>query len=312
MSLVPSAQGAEAPLRVITFAGIQNLAIYVAQAHGFFAKRGLTVDLQFTPNSQVLREGLAKGTYDIAHAAVDNAVAMVELAGADVVAVMGGDNGFNQLHVEPDIRSYEDLRGKTVIVDAPNTAYALILYKMLRLHGLQKGDYAVKPIGGTAFRLEAMRKDRLYKASMLELQYSLLAEQEGLPSLGTAVQAIGPYQASSGLVMRAWAKANANALIRYIQAYVEGRRWAMNPANKAETVGLMVDRLKLSPELAGQLYALVTDPVNGFAKDAKFDLDGFKNVLKLRAEIEGQWGGTPPPPERYLDLTYYERALGGL
>ena len=44
----------------------------------------------------------------------------------------------------------------------------------------------------------------------------------------------------------------------------------------------------------------------GFTPDAKFDLEGFKNVLALRAEIEG---GTPAAPERYIDLGYYERAL---
>jgi hypothetical protein len=46
--------------------------------------------------------------------------------------------------------------------------------------------------------------------------------------------------------------------------------------------------------------------------DARLDVEGFKNVLKLRAEIEGQWGGTPPSPEKYLDLSSYERALAGL
>ena len=38
-------------------------------------------------------------------------------------------------------------------------------------------------------------------------------------------------------------------------------------------------------------------------------LIGFRTVLALRAEIEGQWGGRPPAPEKYLDLGYYERAL---
>jgi hypothetical protein len=38
----------------------------------------------------------------------------------------------------------------------------------------------------------------------------------------------------------------------------------------------------------------------------------FKNVLKLRAEIEGQWGGKPPAPDKYIDLSYYNKALAGL
>ena len=58
--------------------------------------------------------------------------------------------------------------------------------------------------------------------------------------------------------------------------------------------------------------ALVTDPADGLAKDGKFDMEGFKNVLKLRAEIEGQWGGTAPAPDKYLDLSYYNKAVAGL
>ena len=108
----------------------------------------------------MLRNGLAKGDHQIAHAAVDNAVAMVELAKADVAIVTGGDNGFNHIFVQPEINAYADLRGKTVVVDAPNTAYALLLYKALKDAGLNKGDYAVKPVGGTTARLEAMTKDK--------------------------------------------------------------------------------------------------------------------------------------------------------
>jgi hypothetical protein len=50
----------------------------------------------------------------------------------------------------------------------------------------------------------------------------------------------------------------------------------------------------------------------GFAKDAAFDLEGFKNVLKLRAEVEGSWGGHPPAPEKYYDPAYYNAALAKL
>ena len=66
------------------------------------------------------------------------------------------------------------------------------------------------------------------------------------------------------------------------------------------------------PDVAALSYAAVTDPTDGIAKDAKFDMEGFKNVLKLRAEIEGQWGGHPPSPEKYVDLSYYNKALAGL
>jgi len=130
--------------------------------------------------------------------------------------------------------------------------------------------------------------------------------------MGAAAQAVGAYQADGAFVMRAWAAANSETLVRYISAYVEGRRWALDPANRAEAIQLLADRLKLSPEVAAQSYAVAVDSADSIAKDARFDMEGFKNVLKLRAEIEGQWGGTPPAPEKYLDLSYYDKALAGL
>jgi hypothetical protein len=36
--------------------------------------------------------------------------------------------------VRPEIKSYADIRGKTVVVDAPNTAFALILYARSERH----------------------------------------------------------------------------------------------------------------------------------------------------------------------------------
>jgi hypothetical protein len=68
----------------------------------------------------------------------------------------------------------------------------------------------------------------------------------------------------------------------------------------------------LPPEIAERAFEHGLNPANGFAKDAKFNLDGFRNVLKLRAEMLGTWGGNPPAPDKYLDFSYYERALSGM
>ena len=308
-----SSAAAQTHLKVMVFPGLSNFSIFAAQHKNLFAKHGLAVEVLNTPNSDVLRNGLAKGDHQIAHAAVDNAVAMVELAKADVAMVTGGDNGFNHIFVQPEINAYADLRGKTVVVDAPNTAYALLLYKALKDAGLNKGDYAVKPVGGTTARLEAMTKDKgNAAAAVLNPPFSFRAGEAGLKDMGTATKAIGAYQSDGAFIMRDWAKANSDALVRYISAYVEGRRWALDPANKAEAIALLSERLKLTPQVAALAYAAATDPAEGMAKDAKFDMAGFANVLKLRAEIEGQWGGKPPAPEKYVDLSYYDRALSGL
>ena len=70
-----------AKIRVKVFPGAQNLPLFAGVAKGMFAKRGVAVELLFTVNSTELRDGLANGDIEVAHSAVDNSVAMVELAG---------------------------------------------------------------------------------------------------------------------------------------------------------------------------------------------------------------------------------------
>src|SRR5262245_55170262 len=105
-----SAAPAQTALKVIVFPGLSNFSIYAAQHKNLFAKHGLAIELIYTPNSTVLREGLAKGDYQIAQAGVDNSVAMVELAKADAIIVAGGDNGFNHIFVQPEVTPISEAR----------------------------------------------------------------------------------------------------------------------------------------------------------------------------------------------------------
>jgi ABC-type nitrate/sulfonate/bicarbonate transport system substrate-binding protein len=226
-----------------------------------------------------------------------------------MVEVAGGDDGMNHLMVRPEIQSYDDIRGKTVVVDAVDTAFALQLYKMLSLKGLKPGDYTVVSKGGTPLRLAAMRDDKTYIAGMLNLPWTILGERAGLRSLGSAVKAIGPYQGTGIWMLRSWAAANGETLVKYLQATVEGLRWARDPANRTAAAAILARTFKLEPDVAQLALERAFGPEGVIAEDARIDLAGFRNTLALRAELEG---GTAAAPEKYLDLSYYDRALKGL
>lgn len=299
-------------LRVNVFAGVQNLPIFVGQTKGVFARHGLDIELQFTPNSPAQREGLATGAFEIAHAGVDNSVALAE-TGADPIIVMGGDSGMQELFAQPEIKSIADLKGRIFIVDAPNTSYALVARKILLKEGLQLDrDYTLKPTGGTSARLGFMKQDKQNAATLLFPPFSIMAAREGFQSFGTAVKLIGPYQGTGCWVLRRWAESNAKTLERYIMAYVESLRWALDPANRGGAAALLAERLKVPLDIAEATYDRAADPVEGLAPDARFNMDGFRNQMALRAELQGQWGGTPPSPDKYVDFSYYERALASL
>ena len=93
------------------------------------------------------------------------------------------------------------------------------------------------------------------------------------------------------------ASANAETLANYLAAGTEGLRWVLDPANRAEAVRLAGDRLGVTAYVAAEILAVATDPLDGLAADAAFDLTGFKTVLGLRADFEGR---APAAPEKYL------------
>jgi ABC-type nitrate/sulfonate/bicarbonate transport system substrate-binding protein len=308
--LTATAQAAEPTLlHVNTFPTARSLPFYAGVDRGFFARRGLQVALEFTESSERQREGLAGGTVDIVHSAVDNAVAMIDVAKVDIdiVIVSGGDSGTNEFYVQDDIRDFADIRGKAIVVDATNTAYALQAKKILGAHGLRDGaDYSLNPAGNGPRRLAALFADKANAGAILNLPYSLQAAAKGLRSLGRTTDMLGPYQAGGAFVRRAWARDHADVLQNYLAGFVEALRWSLDPQNRADAVGILVDKLKLPPDMAAQSLKLMAEPGFGFARDAAFDMAGFNNVLALRAEVEG---GTPADPQRYIDLSYYDRAM---
>jgi ABC-type nitrate/sulfonate/bicarbonate transport system substrate-binding protein len=297
----------ETLVRVNTFPTARSLPFYAGIDKGFFAKHGIKLELEFTENSKSQREGLASGKFEVVQAAVDNALAMIEVAKIDVVIVSGGDSGTNEFIVGKGIDSFGGVRGKKLVVDAPNTAYALQGIKILAQHGLKVDvDYKLNPVGNGTHRLKAMMEGGDNAAAIMNLPFSAQTIEAGMKSLGRTTDMLGPYQAGGAFVLRSWAKANGKTLENYLAGYIESLRWVMDKKNRDEAIAMLMDKRKLTRSLATRSYDLMIEPGFGFNPDAKLSPQGFDNVLKLRQEVEG---GPKPEPGKYLDLSYYDAAL---
>jgi len=216
----------------------------------------------------------------------------------------------NEFMVRPEIKTMTELRGKVLAVDAPNTAFALVAKKILKNHGLHEGrDYTVRLAGGTGPRAAAMVADPQLAAGMINPPFSFTVRQQGLKSLGNQYALLGPYQATGAFVLRDWARTHADLLQDYLAAYIEGQRLVMAPAQRTKMIDLLVRSFKLDAVAAAGTYEALLTPGAGLAPDARFNTEGFRTVLAIRAEMEGMWGGTPPAPAKYMDLSFFEQAL---
>lgn len=303
-------------LEVIVFAGGFNWPIWAAQQQGYFSANGVEVHLTLTPGSEYQLKGVIEGNFDLAMTAIDNVIAYNEGQGEafvsvkpDLVVVMGGDNGFLRLVTVPEITSYAALKGKALTVDARTTGYAFVLEKMLQLGGLRKGDYELVKVGGVLARFEDLMQYN-HAGTLLLSPFEVAAQAKGFHVLGSAVDAFGGhYQGLVAATRREWAKEHASELIGYIRGYIAGLDWLYDPAHKDAAIALFKEHLpQMSPALAAKSYDILLDPKKGFSRKAAIDLEGVRTVLALRSQY-GQPRKSLGDPMKYLDLTYYSRAL---
>src|SRR4029078_12535218 len=191
----------ETLVRVNTFPTARSLPFFVGIEKGIFARAGIKLELEFTESSKSQRDGLAGGKFEVVQAAVDNAIAMIEVAKIDVVIVSGGDGGNNEFIVGKGIDSFDGVRGKKLVVDAPNTAYALQGIKILAQHRLEgDADYRLNPVVNGTYRLKAMMEGGDNAAAIMNLPFSAQTIEAGLKSLGRTGDLLGPYQGGAGLL----------------------------------------------------------------------------------------------------------------
>jgi ABC-type nitrate/sulfonate/bicarbonate transport system substrate-binding protein len=307
--------GAPRTVNVIVFPGGFNWPIWVAQEKGLFAKNGLDVKLTPTPSSVFQLTNLIEGKFDIAMTAIDNLIAYREgqgeapVLGPDLIAFMGGDNGFLRLVAVPEVKALADLRSKTVSVDARTTGYAFVLFEMLERGGLVLDrDYTVERAGGVLQRFQALMEKK-HAATLLLSPFELQAEAKGFNRLGNATDVLGAYQGLVGGARKGWADANRDAVVGYIRAFSEAVDWLYDPRNRDEAVAIFRKNLPNVPEQGAKAaYGVLLAPSGGFQRKAQIDLEGVRTVLALRSKY-AEPKKSLTDPARYYDASFYRAAM---
>lgn len=303
------------PVNLIVFPGGFNWPIWVAQEKGLFARHGVEPKITPTPGSAFQLTGLIEGKFDIAMTAIDNLIAYREgqgeakILGPDLIAFMGGDNGFLRLVAVPEVKTFADLKGRTVSVDALTTGYAFVLLELLERGGLQRErDYNVERAGGVMQRFNALMEKK-HAATLLLSPFEVQAEARGYTRLADASTMLGAYQGLVGGTRKAWADANREAVIGYVRAFSDAVDWLYEPKNKEEAMAILRKNIPAMNDQAAQTaYSVLLHPRDGFQRKAQIDLEGVRTVLRLRSKY-GQPQKTLTDPGRYYDDRFYRAAM---
>jgi ABC-type nitrate/sulfonate/bicarbonate transport system substrate-binding protein len=304
-----------APVKLMVFPGAFNWPVWVGQARGLFAQNGVALHVAETPGSVVQWTSLAEGRSDLAITLMDNVVAYRKGQGEaavtvpDAIAVMAADaRVMPALVTLPNIKSYADLKGQSLSVDAVLTGLALILFALLENGGLKKDDYVVVRTGGVLQRFEGLKRHE-FAGALFNSPFSAQLEELGFRSLDTAASVIRNYQGHVVATRQAWAEKNKWALIGFMRAFSDAIDWLYEAANRNEAFAIFRKHMPVGGEDAARIaYSVLFDPQTGFSRKGAVDLEGIAQVLKLRSRF-----GTPTKklgaPETYFNPHYLEAAL---
>ncbi len=282
------------------------LNYFVALQQGFFKAENLDVQTTFTSTSELATQSLIGGSGDISSITTDQVMVAVD-KGADLV-IVGGQTLFPPytLVVRPDLKSREELRGKTFGQSNTRTAEVVFLRALLAKQGLQQGrDYTVIAPGSLPQRMAAIRA-RAIDGSLLNEPYVTQLAKEGYLKLARADEAVKDYQFSSVVVRRQWGRDNRDTLVRALRALSRATDWVYNPANRAMAITIMKDVAGTGDEGAVAAYQDYVVDGKAFPVKCALSRPGMLQVMEFMKE-----SGTPAVktnPFDYVDTQYLDAA----
>jgi len=229
-----------------------QLPLYLSIAHTF-KDQGLDVSMLGFRGDTEVAQALAGGSIDIALASSSGLLNLV-VANQGVIGFYAGFNqaDFSWL-AQPSIKSWRDMKGKTIGVSTFGSLTDLITrYVLQKNHLVPDKDVQIIQGGGSPSAYSALQSKRL-DAAILGEPFKWQAQDLGFTLLGTQAEDVFPtwpkhfYMAKSTLIAQ-----KPQVITSYLRAHVAALRLAR--ANKELAVQTLVDRLKYDQKYAARAY----------------------------------------------------------
>jgi len=304
-----------ADINIIAFPGAPNLPVFAALVHGFFTQEGLNVSIATTPSSVNQFEKFHAGEFDLAFTAFDNIVAYQEGQGAaklngptDFRVIMGATQVELSAIVAPAIERAEDLKGKSLALDAVGTGFAFVLYAMLEQLGLSTADYERVAVGATPERWQSV-KEGAHAGTITIEPFTSIAKAAGFRVLRQSTEAFPVYQGGIVAARESWASQNPESVKAFIRGYLKGLEWTLAPENRAEAATLLQAKMpEIKPGVVGAVMNSLLSPRSGLTPRGAVLRDGMQTVLDLRSRY-GNGQKSLTDLDKYLALSYYDAVV---
>jgi ABC-type nitrate/sulfonate/bicarbonate transport system substrate-binding protein len=288
--------------------GLSSLPLTVAQRKNFFAREGINlVVVPIQGGTDRIVAALDKGEIDAGKNATPYLIQAV-LKGSDAVAIMSQtSNPVYSLIAGPEIKTFADLKGRTLGLSTPGDTITLSSLRLLALKHVEMTDFATKVVVGTAARFQCLRSGECAAVPMGQPE-DLAAIKDGFPRLAFIYEAGADLIFNVDMARRGWGERNKDTLVRYVRAMASAYGFMNEPKNRDEVTRIIVETGGVSAAVAAEIFAPYLEPdKNVLPRRGEMDLAAFNRVTSLMAEV-GAIPAPAPPAERFVDLQYLKAA----
>jgi ABC-type nitrate/sulfonate/bicarbonate transport system substrate-binding protein len=264
--------------------GLFEFPVVVSMRKGFFADEGLDArKVQMQPALGVK----ALLTADVDYLLAWGSTLRAAVAGAPLKVVTGmASKPLHVFVVRGDIKSGKDLKGKTIGVDSFAGTVDYLARVTVRHFGLDPDkDVAIIVSGESPIRLAAVKAGAI-DATAIDVAFAVKAEDEGMRRLLNLADIIDLPLSGIGVTDKKL-QTEREQVKKVIRATLRGIRFMKQ--NRAETLQMMTDYLRITPAQAAQAYDA---SINSFAEDGfvsdkglQLDVQLTRERLKLAKEI---------------------------
>jgi len=296
VAMAPTVTAAErAPEKVriaVSSKSLGFLDTWAAKERGFYRKQGLDAEI-IAMRPPLTIGAIQAGEIDYAFGA--STILRGSISGAPVrLVTLALRTSFHTLVARPHIKSFADLKGKTIAVTI-GAADDFVARHLLRRAGIDPREVNFVNMGGSDTRFPALHGGKI-DATPLSLPFFVIAKRQGFTLLGSAADVIDMATVGIGTSTRK-IQQEREQVKKMIRVQLDTLRWIKN--QKAEVVPFLQKFFDLDESVAVESHAIYSRLL---IEDARPLPEAIKTVLD-------QQGKPDLPLDRVVDATLVEEVL---
>jgi len=196
--------------------------LFIAEAQGFYKEEGISVTIvQGSSPPNVINMVSTNGANMVDNGCDSEFVAIAHGLPIKIVSSMFNVNPYS-LVVGPGIKSWTDLKGKSVMLGTKQDVTAIALNSMASAHNLKLDDFQIVIGGNSTARFAGLQSGNV-QGAMLAQPFDLIAESKGDMILGTASDTIKDWAFTCVAVNNDWrqriARSWSSSCVRCIRVF---------------------------------------------------------------------------------------------